>query len=69
MWELPYTVGITPHCAMYCTMPAVFSVTDFPPALGPDIRSMRRSGDSVISSGIISRPWLSSDIFRTGWHA
>ena len=43
MCELEYSVGGTPHCIIYCTMATVLSVTDLPPALGPDISRMRPS--------------------------
>ena len=45
-------VGMSmPHWNMYCNRPTVLRHTDFPPALGPEIKRMRFSGVSVTVSG------------------
>ena len=50
-------VGISmPHWNMYCSSPVVFRHTDFPPAFGPEISSMRLVGVRVMVSGTMLRP-------------
>ena len=67
----------SPHCSIYCRRPVVFRHTDFPPALGPEMTSRRRSVVSemsngtmvfggVWSSGTRSAQCLSSDISSSG---
>ena len=58
-----------PHCSMYCTRPTVFRHTDLPPALGPEIISIRFSCVSVMSSGTTALPCLPSERASRGWTA
>ena len=58
-----------PHCSMYCTRPTVFRHTDLPPALGPEIISIRFSCVSVMSSGTTALPCLPSERASSGWTA
>ena len=45
-----------PHWNMYCKSPAVCKQTDLPPALGPEIRTIRCSSLISISRGMTSLP-------------
>ena len=60
-------VGISiPHWNMYWRRPTVFRHTDFPPALGPEIRRMCLSGVSVAVRGTISFFSLRRALSRSG---
>jgi len=61
--EVPFSAGISiPHCVIKTRMPTVFSVTVFPPALGPVIIkflyfspiSKSRGTISPLSSGCLA---------------
>ena len=50
-------VGISiPHWNMYCSRPAVLRQTDLPPALGPEMSSMRLAGVRLMVSGTMALP-------------
>ena len=59
----------SPHCNIYCSRPAVFRQTDFPPALGPEMSSMRLSPSSAMSRRDIFLPCFCSDSSSNGWQA
>ena len=55
-----------PHWNIYCNRPMVFKHTDFPPAFGPEITSMRLSLLSSASRGTIVRLCRLSDCANSG---
>ena len=58
-----------PHCIIYWSSPTVLRQTDFPPALGPEIRRILLSGFSCKSSGTIFFPSLFRFSSSNGWRA
>ena len=60
-------VGMSiPHWNMYWSSPVVFRQTDLPPALGPEMRSMRFFSLRLMVSGTILRPSDLSAFSRRG---
>ena len=58
-----------PHWNMYCSNPTVFRHTDLPPALGPEMTSMRRPRSSFRSRGTTCFPSRASVCRSSGWRA
>jgi len=67
--SVPSPAGIViPHCSMYWTSATVLRQTDFPPALGPEIRSILSLLLMVIVSGTTSRPAVrAKESVSSGW--
>ena len=65
-WEVSPSGTDSPHCTIYCSNPTVFRQTDLPPALGPEIMSIRLSLLSVMSRGTTRFPCFSSEIRSKG---
>ena len=60
---------VKPHCSMYCSSAAVFRQTDFPPAFGPEITSIRLPSRRTMSNGTTSLPTSGRRLHRTGCRA
>ena len=54
---------------MYCKSPVVWRQTDFPPALGPEITSIRLSVVRPILSGTTFFPAFLNKRYSRGWTA
>ena len=54
---------------MICNSPMVLSVIDFPPALGPEITSMRLLASSVSVCDKVVFPFALLFLHRIGWKA
>ena len=63
-------VGMSiPHWNIYWRSPTVFRHTDFPPALGPDMRRMCLAGLRLAVRGTMAFFSLRSALSRSGWRA
>ena len=68
-FERSPTGMLSPHCSMYCSSPTVLRHTDLPPALGPDMMSMRFWGVRMMSSGTTCLSCFSNDRRSRGCEA